>query len=152
MFGITFLPHALSAVADEAPSVGDLGHIRDQIEQLKTDQSGERRRFDNDEQRIRELERQLQQLETQNRKLSGAAQELVITNSKLKTDTDQRIEELQQRLANGISTTQFDSAFSRYLGTHQFTVAGDAAGASATIVKQARTPSRWVFSQSFSTG
>jgi hypothetical protein len=126
-FGITFLPHALSAVADEAPSVGDLGRIRKQIGQLKTDQSGERRRFDNDEQRIRELERQLQQLEIQNQKLSGAARELVITNSKLKTDTDQRIEEIQQRLANGISPTQFDAAFNRYLGTHQFTVAGDAA-------------------------
>jgi hypothetical protein len=128
LFGITFLPHVPSALANGGASDGDLGDIRKQIEQLRTDESSEHRRFDGDEQRIHELERQLQQLETQNQKLSGAAQELATTNSKLKTDTDQRIEALQQQLANGVSPSHFDSAFSRYLGSHQFTVAGDAAG------------------------
>jgi hypothetical protein len=128
LFGITVLSYATCALANDGSSDGDLAIIRKQIDQLKTNEDSERGRFDSDEQRIRDLERQLQQVETQNQKLSGAAHELATTNSKLKTDTDRRIEALQQQLANGVSPSQFDSAFSRYLGTHQFTVLGDAAG------------------------
>jgi hypothetical protein len=126
--GIAFLFHAPSSLADDGTKVRDLPHIRKQMEQLKADESAERRRFDSDEQRIRDLERQLQKLETDSRKLSATAQELANTNSHLKTDTDQQIEALQQKLSNGLTPSDFDAAFSRYLGTHQFTVAGDAAG------------------------
>jgi hypothetical protein len=128
LFGLAFLTHATCALANDGASDGDWRNIRRQIEEIKTDEHSERRRFDSDEQRIRDLERQLQQLEAQNQKLNGAAKELAITNSKLKTETDQRFDSLQQQVASGVSSSQFDSAFSRYLGTHQFTVAGDAAG------------------------
>jgi septal ring factor EnvC (AmiA/AmiB activator) len=92
---IAISSQASIAVADDGASAGGLGQIRKQIEQIKTDESSERRRFEMDEQRIRELERQLQQIDAQNRRLSSAAQEFAVTNDKLKTDTDQRIHDLQ---------------------------------------------------------
>ena len=113
---LTSLPYANCALAnDSASDVDGLGNIKKQIEEIKTSESIERRRFENDEQRIQDLEHQLRQLETQNQKLSGVAQNLTVTISKLQSDTDQRIASLQQQIASGISSTQFDSAFDRYL-------------------------------------
>ena len=93
MCGITFASYATRALAKDGLSDRDLGGIRSQIAQLKSDEGSERRRFESDEQHIRDLERQLQQLATQNQKLSGTAQELATTNKKLKTDTDREMAE-----------------------------------------------------------
>src|SRR5579863_4875059 len=128
LISLTLLPHATCALATDSASGGARSDLRKQIEEIKSDERSERRRFDSDEQHIHDLERELQLLATENQKLSGATQQLAITNSNLKAETDQRIDSLQQQVASGVSPAEFDSAFSRYLGTHQFTVAGDAAG------------------------
>jgi hypothetical protein len=117
-----------TALAADSTGIGELARLREEIQQLKNDGAAERRRSESEELRIRNLENQLKQVEMQNNKLSSVSQELAIGNDKLRDDTGQRFHDLQQEIANGISSSQFDSAFSRYLGTHQFTVAGDAAG------------------------
>lgn len=128
MIGLVTLCCAPSARADERVSDPDLVRIHQQIYRLKHDESAERHRIETDEQRIQQLERDLQRVETQNQALSNSARELEITNAKMKGETESRIGALQAQLADNISPSQFDSAFDRYLGTHQFTVAGDAAG------------------------
>jgi len=115
-------------LAADSGTAGDLDRLRWEIQQLRKDEAAERRRSETEEIRIRKLEQELKKVETQNNRLSGATQELVITNTKLKTHTEQKFQDLQQQVGEGISAPQFDSAFSRYLGTHQFSVAGDAAG------------------------
>jgi TolA-binding protein len=117
MIVLTLVPYATSARANDNASGGEWAMLRGQIESIKTDEQSERRGFDSDEQRIRGLELQLQRVQTENQKLSGTAQELAITNIKLRAGTEQQIRSLEQRVSSGVSLSQFDSAFRRYLGT-----------------------------------
>jgi hypothetical protein len=118
----------LTAVrADDRPSAKDLAALRKQIEELEREAKGEQRRFDESERRIHELASRLQDMEAQNQRLNQVAQKLSSSNSQLQSETDRRFQELQQQRPENISTSQFDAAFARYLGTHQFTLVGDAA-------------------------
>jgi hypothetical protein len=114
--------------ADETGSRDDLLRLRGEIKQLQSDQTAQRRRMDQNEQLIKELESQLRQVEAQNQKLNGAAQQLVASDAKLKSETTERLEQFQAQLTNDASPGGFSEAMSRYLGTHQFTFAGAAAG------------------------
>jgi hypothetical protein len=115
-----------STRADDRPSAKDLVAMRAQIEELELEAKSEQRRFDESERRIRQLASQLREMEAQNQRLNEVAQKLTSGDSEFQSETDRRLEELQQR-SQSIPSAQFDSAFGRYLGTHQFTIAGDAA-------------------------
>jgi TolA-binding protein len=114
--------------ADEGGNRDDLLPLRREIKQLQSDQTAERRRMDQSEQLIKELESQLRQVESQNQKLSGAAQQLLSSDAKLKSETNERLQQFQAQLGTDASPGGFADAMSRYLGTHQFTFAGAAAG------------------------
>ena len=114
--------------ADETGSRDDLLRLRGEIKQLQSDQTAQRHRIDQSEQLIQQLEGQLRQVEAQNQKLNGAAQQLVASDAKLKSETTERLEQFQAQLTNDASPGGFSEAMSRYLGTHQFTFAGAAAG------------------------
>jgi len=116
-----------SARADDNPNTKDLASLRRQIEQLEQEAKSEQRRFHESEQRIHQLANQLQEMQAQNRRRDEVAQKLAQGEGEFKTETDQRFEQLRQQNSEGISSSQFDAAFGRYLGTHQFTLAGDAA-------------------------
>jgi hypothetical protein len=116
------------AFADDGGNRADLRRLRLEIEKLQSDQAAQRHRIDQNEQLIQELEGQLHQVEAQNQKLNGAAQQLVASDAKLKTETTERLEQFQSQLTNDASPGGFGEAMSRYLGTHQFTFAGAAAG------------------------
>src|SRR5215472_13225721 len=67
----------LPAVASAADSTGaDLGPLRQQINKIKEEKSAERRRVDQDEQLIRQLEQQLEQLQSQHAVLTRQADAL----------------------------------------------------------------------------
>jgi hypothetical protein len=114
--------------ADESGSPADLQRLRREIKQLQSDETAQRRRVDQNEQLIKELETQLRQVESQNQKLNNAAQQLVSGDAKLKSETNERLEQFQAQLGTDASPGGFSEAMSRYLGTHQFTFAGAAAG------------------------
>jgi hypothetical protein len=114
--------------ADESGSRDDLLRLRREIKQLQSDETAERRRMDQNEQLIKELESQLRQVESQNQKLNGAAQQLLSSDAKLKSETTERLDQFQAQLSTDASLGGFADAMSRYLGTHQFTFAGAAAG------------------------
>jgi hypothetical protein len=113
--------------ADEG-SRDDLLRLRREIKQLQSDQTAERRRMGQSEQLIQELESQLRQLETENQKLNTATQQLITSDAKLKSETTERLEQVQAQLGTDTSQAGFAGAMSRYLGTHQFTFVGAAAG------------------------
>jgi hypothetical protein len=123
---------AFYRVASAADSAGadNLHGIRQQINEIKAQEYEERRRVerrvDQDELLIRTLEQQLQRLESQNAALKSQSQALVVTNDKLKADTTQEIQDIQERLK--VTDVQFGSLMGRYLGTHQFTWNGAVAG------------------------
>ena len=102
--------------------------IQQEINKIKTDESAERRRVEQDERSIRKLEQQLDQLESWNAALTSHAQALEVTNDKLKADTAQRLKNIQEQLAKAVTDEQFGSSMSRYLGSHKFTWNGAVAG------------------------
>jgi hypothetical protein len=129
---------AVALIFSMAPSIGvagdgggtrDLVQFRQEIETLKGSEAAERRRVEQDERHIQELENELKRLETQNQKLGNTASTLEIDETKLKGETDRRLQDLQNQVAAKTSQSDFQSEMNRYLGTHQFTLTGAAAGA-----------------------
>jgi septal ring factor EnvC (AmiA/AmiB activator) len=98
---------ALGGVALAADIVGadPLPRIQQQIDKIKTDESAERRRVERDERLIRELEQQLQQFESRNAALISHTRALEVTNDKLKADTTQRLQNIQEQVAKGSRTS-----------------------------------------------
>ena len=130
MFAIAltlFVSSPIATAEDSNPR--DLVQFRQEIETLKGAEAAERRRVEQDEKHLQELEDQLKRLETQNQNLGKTANALEINDTKFKSDTDQRLQELQTQVAAKPSQTDFQTEMSRYLGTHQLTLAGAAAGA-----------------------
>jgi TolA-binding protein len=119
---------ALGLTASAADvSDAELGAVQHQINTIKHEESVERRRVEQDEQLIRRLEQQLEQLQTEHASLSHQADVLTVTSQKLKADTAQ-IEDLQKQIAAAPTDEQFGSAMTRWLGSHQFTWNGAVAG------------------------
>jgi hypothetical protein len=91
----------LPAFADEIPS-DDLSQIRAQLQTLKDDDAHERSRAELDEKLMHQLEEQIEKLDARDRAL--------------------------EQTSVNVSPQQFNSFMERYLGEHQFTFAGAAAG------------------------
>ncbi len=126
---LAFFSHAQTAVADGAAGGGsDLATIKHEILILKQNDQMQRKRLDNEEKLIQSLEQKLQDVEGRNHDLSNKEQELEITNTHLQTQTTEQVRQMEQHLGDSISSGEFDSAINRYLGTHQFTLVGAAAG------------------------
>jgi len=114
--------------AGDGGSPSDLVQFQQEIETLKNSEAAERTRVERDEKQIRELEGQLKRLEMQNQKIGKTASTLEIDETKFREHTAQRLQDLQTQVATKSSQADFQSEMSRYLGTHQFTLAGAAAG------------------------
>lgn len=101
-----------------AADSSDLQQIKREIRDIKTDEARQRER---DERLIGDLERKVEQLESQNHQLQQSS-------ATLHTQTTQQYQELHQQISSGPSPAQFAQGFEDYLGSHQFTLAGGAAG------------------------
>jgi hypothetical protein len=126
--GLTFFSGVGGALADDAAGNPDLARIKQEIQALKKDDAAQRRQLNDEEDLIKSLEGKLQQVETRNSELNTKEQELELTNTQLKSSTTQQLQDMQQHLNTSISAPDFNSAIDRYLGTHQLTIAGGAAG------------------------
>ncbi|MBV8360018.1 MAG: hypothetical protein JO189_19090, partial [Deltaproteobacteria bacterium] len=113
--------------AGDDSGLGRASAIQQQLNQIETDESVQRKHADQDERAIRRLEEQLQQLQSQHATLVHQADTLEITSDKLKADTAQ-LQDAQKQLAAGISDEQFGSAMNQWLGSHQFTWNGSVSG------------------------
>src|SRR2546423_7523366 len=126
MLSISIFALASVALAGDS-GVAELRVIRRQIDKLKSEESAERQRVDQDEQLIRDLEQQLSQFQSSQAKLAAHTQALEVTGEKLGA-TSERLQQAQQQLAKGTTDEQFGSYMNRYLGSHQFTWNGAVAG------------------------
>jgi hypothetical protein len=115
------------AADSDASSAAELKEIRKEMRQMRD----ERKR---DRQVIRSLEVKVQQLESKDSKVEAATQQLQSTDQKLKQttvelqQTNAEVKTLQAKVETPMAPSDFGEAFSRYLGTHSFTVTGAAAG------------------------
>src|SRR5690242_6327554 len=123
---VSLLNFAGSAMAGDS-GAADLGAIRRQLERIKSEETTERKRVDQDEQLIRNLEQQLSQFQASQAKLAAHTEALELTGQKLGATTTQ-LQQTQEQLAKGTTDEQFGSYMSRYLGSHQFTWNGAVAG------------------------
>ncbi|HUA35070.1 MAG TPA: hypothetical protein VMA09_15785 [Candidatus Binataceae bacterium] len=126
---LTFFAQAHAVLADDAAGGGsDLAAIKHEIVILKQNDQAQRKRLDDEDKLIKSLERKLQGVEGSNHDLSNKEQALEITNTHLQSETTAQLQQMEQHLSDSISPNEFDSAINRYLGTHQFTLVGGAAG------------------------
>ena len=119
----------MSARAADPGSDADLAVIQRQLHDLRAEAARERSRVESDEKLIENLKQRLEKLDVRNQAIEQTSQQLKNNDLQLKETTAQQIQGLQSQLAGAnISPLQFDSFMSRYLGQHQFTFAGAAAG------------------------
>ncbi len=123
-----FIAPRIALEEEDGSKANDLVQFRQEITTLKGSEAAERKRVEQDERRIEELEKQLKGLETQNQKIGKTANTLEINDTKFMSDTDQKLQELQTQVAAKTSQADFQSEMSQYLGAHQFTLTGAAAG------------------------
>ncbi len=112
------------ARAEDADTT-DLQKIKHQIHTIKADEERERQR---DERLIEQLEQKVDRLETQNERLERSTQTLQTSSQKLQAQTREQLAQIQEHWSGGASSSEFAQEFQNYLGEHQFTLAGDAAG------------------------
>jgi hypothetical protein len=118
---------AVAASAAESPS-SDLEAVQRQINKIKSDEAAERDRVNSDEQVIRQLEQQLRAITARDANLVNKDDQLELSNTQLKAQTQEQIQQVKAQLDQGISPSEFGPAIDRYLGTHQFTWNGAVAG------------------------
>jgi hypothetical protein len=126
---LTLLAAPRFGIAAEERDARDLVQFRQEIDELKGSEAAARKRVDQDEKHIQYLEDELKRLETQDQKLGKTTNTLEINDTKFRADTDQQLQNLQATVAAKSSQPDFQSEMGRYLGTHQFTLTGAAAGA-----------------------
>jgi hypothetical protein len=101
-----------------------LREIKHEIQTIRADEERERVRH---ERLIEQLEKKIDQLEGQNEQLHKSNEKLQTATLEVQAQTKQ-LAEIQQHTAAGGSSSEFAQEFHNYLGEHQFTLAGDAAG------------------------
>lgn len=113
--------------ADSDTSAAELKEIKSEMRQMRE----ERKR---DREVIRSLEVKVQQLESKDSRVEATTQQLRSTDQKLQEttlelqQTNAQVKTLQTKVEAPIATSEFGDAFSKYLGTHSFTVTGAAGG------------------------
>jgi hypothetical protein len=119
-----FVPIATS-LADDGSA--ELRKFRREIEEIRRDEQVQRGRLERDEKLIDQLEKQLGETQARDQKLVTANQQLENSNVKLQSETENRLQRLQEQFASRPSESEFGSLMNRYIGAHQFTVTGSAA-------------------------
>jgi len=111
-------------IASASEATPDLERIRSELNALRSDAEQQRKRADSDEATIRRLQAQLSAVEQRNNTLEDVTQTLQPNTNSLRSDIDAKLRARESDDHVGA----FDSAIVRYLGQHQFTVVGAAAG------------------------
>ena len=127
-FGLVVSGPGNNTFAADATSSDDISRVKRQVEVLKGAEAHERGRLAADEKLLRALEQRLDELDARNQALQRSTEQVSASSHQLQASTTEQIHAIKDQLAAGPPTDYFDNAFARYLGTHQFTVAGDAAG------------------------
>lgn len=116
------------ARATEGTDRDDYRDLQEQVLKLKASEARGRQRMQEDEKLIRDLEERLDRFDARRQVLEQASHRQEATNRQLENSTIEQIQKLQEQVSSQAAPPQFDSWINRYLGQHQFTLAGAAAG------------------------
>jgi hypothetical protein len=122
------IPFGVAAGSAADSPASDLKFIQRQINKIKSDETAERNRVNSDERTIQLLEQQLKAITTRDAELVSKDQQLELSDTQLKSQTEQQIQEVKAQVDKSVSQSEFASDFGRYLGSHQFTWNGAATG------------------------
>jgi len=129
VFGMATMTAAPRALAEDAEAQAKaLKQVERELHQLRADRTRDRKLIENLERKLDEVETQDRQVRTTNDQLQTTTQRLQTSNQELQTKTDQELKQIQAQVAGVPSQQQLAKALSGYWGTHQFTLAGGAAG------------------------
>lgn len=127
ILAITILWPSLLSAADSGDAP-DLPQLQSQLVRLKSETSRERQRMEEDEKVIRDLEHRLNALDAHNQEQDRTSQRLQASQLMLKDSVARDDDLLRHQVASSVSSSQFDTWMSRYLGQHQFTLNGAVGG------------------------
>ncbi|MGH9343117.1 MAG: hypothetical protein ACRD19_05085, partial [Terriglobia bacterium] len=130
---------ALAGDASEANDEAGLQQLREQITQLRREQKREQKRAEVQAAVLQQLQTRLEQL-----RIKANARDSIL-QAATRQSANAAAQSGESAQANEIPPQEFQSAIDRYLGQHQFTFAGAAAG---DFIYN-RTPSRNTFSLLF---
>jgi len=125
---IPLMSFAAAAASAASSSTSDLELIQRRINKIERNENAERDRVNTDEQAIRQLKQQLRAITARDADLVSKDQHLELSDTQLKAQTEQQIQDVKAQIAKGESPSEFGSEFGRYLGSHQFTWNGAVAG------------------------
>lgn len=102
----------------------DLKRIKREIRNIQIDEERQRRR---DEKLIEELQEKVSDLEHRNQRLEKSTQTLQTTSAQLQAQSSEQLAHIPDGSGSS-SSSEFAQEFENYLGEHQFTLVGAAAG------------------------
>jgi len=126
MVTVTAAPGALAEDAEAQAKA--LKQVERELRQLRADRARDRKLIENLERKLDEVQTQNHQVRTTNEQLQTTTQRLQASNQQLQTKTDQELKQIQAQVAEVPSQQQLAKALSGYWGTHQFTLVGGAGG------------------------
>jgi len=117
------------ALADDAEvQAKALKQVERELRQLRADRARDRKLIEKLEEKLDQVQSQDSQIRTTNQQLQTSTKQLQNSNQQLQTKTDEQLKQIQAEVAEGPSERQFAKAIGGYMGTHQFTLTGAAAG------------------------
>jgi hypothetical protein len=120
---------AKRAAADDAASEArTLKQVERELRQLRADRQRDRRLIEKLQRELDDVRTENSHIRTSDRQLQNTAQQLQNSNQQLQVKTDEQLKQIQSQMADMPSQRQLANALSNYWGTHQFTLAGGAAG------------------------
>jgi exonuclease VII small subunit len=124
LIGLLIVGLLRGRVCAEDTSAGELRQIQLQIQKIKT---GEERERERNEKLIERLEQKVDRLEAQNQRLETSNKTLQTAGVELQAQTREQLAQIQEHWPAS-QPQDFAQEFQNYLGEHQFTLAGGAAG------------------------
>jgi hypothetical protein len=123
---VTAAPRALADDAEVQAKA--LKQVERELRQLRADRARDRKLIEKLEEKLDQVQSQGSQIRTTNQRLQTSTKQLQNSNQQLQTKTDEQLKQIQAEVAEGPSERQFAKAIGGYMGTHQFTLTGAAAG------------------------
>jgi hypothetical protein len=125
LIGLLIVGLLRGRVYAEDSGTTELRQIQLQIQRIKADEERQRQR---NERLIEGLEQKVDGLEAQNQRLETSNKTLQTTSVQLQTQTREQLAQIQEHWSSAQPSSDFAQEFQNYLGEHQFTLAGGAAG------------------------
>jgi hypothetical protein len=115
---------SITLAAEPASDSGSLGEVKREIRHLEAEREHDRQVINQLELKVERLEGNGAKTTEKNQQLEISNKKLELQNSQLEQQTADELKALQQKVDEGLTPSQFSSAFNDYLGSRRFVVTG----------------------------